>query len=261
MKRRQFLRGAAAALAATLPLGCGGGDAPATALTADQQQAARSVATTLRTVIVSLRPLGSVTGGDLGLPGAPPAAGGGSCPAKTVTEAAGVTTVALNYDTGCAVEGALFSGQVSLAYDPAATRATVTFQNFAVDGEAVTGEVLLGMTAFSPLTVNAALDLTAGGVRVQGPVTAVVTDQSVTLTNAALTLGGATTYTITATNVTVAPAANASLLPQSGTVTIVYPVGSQQVRLAVTFTAQTPVNRTVQVSVNGGPPINYTLPE
>ncbi|MBI4716625.1 MAG: hypothetical protein HY763_02380 [Planctomycetes bacterium] len=193
-----------------------------------------------------------------------------TCPDVDVTLNADALALFLDYGDGCTpavYPAATVSGSVGGTVYITAAAFDLAFTDLTVDERALSGTVAGGFdTAAVPPTfaVNASLQ-SGSGASVEGSAIAAVDAPAGTLTlvDATLTLVDATSAVITAVfeDVVSAPQANGNFLPQSGSAEFELPSdlpGMDTIRVRVEFTAQTPVDGTVLVSVNDSDPVPYT---
>jgi len=174
--------------------------------------------------------------------------------------------VVLDYGaTGASVGGATFTGAETIVFDTAAHTGTVTFQNLAENGNPVTGTLALTNLQISAQGVSATvtnnLTLATLGTTTGDLALAFSTDGGETIAATKLTLASAnsgTVYTVGIGNVTINPKANGNFVPSTGTATIAYPSpdpttgAASSTTLGLTFSGQSPVDGTTNLSVNGG---------
>lgn len=200
----------------------------------------------------------------------------GTCPAVESVTGEDHVDLTLTYAPGCTAGGGeqTLAGVVSVAFTPSTNSGTVTFEDFAIDGRAVTGTV--GFTIDNPeagpleprvSTVDVDLTYEDAG-RIDGLLTATfslagvrfdTTDQGVDLTDPANT-----TYTIYLNQLRVDVGGNGNAVPEFGTASFDIPnegPGPDTLAISIRFDAQSPATGRVYVSVNDSPELALTLSE
>jgi hypothetical protein len=190
-------------------------------------------------------------------------------PIVTVGKATNELTIAVNYGTGVTgPNGNVTAGLVTISIDTANNSGTITFTNFTVNDQTITGTVTLSSLSYNANGASAdiAENLTIssfGTVVGTAYVSYQAQLQTFTISTASFTVtplaGG--TYAVSLSDVVIPPSVNGSTLPSAGTMAITYiPSGSTiPTTLTITFSSQTPIDRVVKVSVDGSPSIYATL--
>ena len=199
-----------------------------------------------------------------------------TCPATEVSFSSECALVATTHDygSGCTTDsfaGATISGSVIVCRTGAAFDGiAVVFESLSIGGTTITGSVTLTFT--DDMTDGAALEgtidlATSTGGSVQGSIlfTYEFTDGTLVIPEAELAFNaaGGDSYAATIDGVEMDPVDHGSFIPQAGTLTFDIPndgLGPDTVTMVVTFTAQSPVDGTVDVSVAGSAGIEYQIP-
>ncbi len=180
---------------------------------------------------------------------------GGDCPVITFDEG----QITLDYGDGCSpilYPDSTFSGSVTGTLDVDEGMVDLTFEDFTVDGESVSGHVAFSyQSADGVSTLEGEVDLTFDDDEtVTGDMTVEIdqTTGEITIVTAELVFTyGEFTDEVTLTNVHIDYAENGNFLPDAGTAAITLDEPPPPVTLTVTFTSQTPVDGTVTVGING----------
>ncbi|MBC8102024.1 MAG: hypothetical protein H7Z41_05490 [Cytophagales bacterium] len=296
-RRAHALRALTAASFATLLAGCGGGSETGSPLVSspvatvtpaptptptptpvppasvspsrEQTQAAVNGATAAITLTTqALEPLGYLSEGDA----TRSRQSGSSRPQVTVTRGGGDgITVTIDFGTGTTGAGGVTrSGSVSVNYNRTGRSGLVTFGSYTVNGQAVSGTLSLTQLTITSQDVSyiADADLAFPGVgTLQGSLTCGLSGDGVALSTGSVTVTGEGQPPLSASvsGLIVRPSASGNFVPNAGSVTVIYPYtlplgAAATATIAITFTDQSPVSGAVQVSVNGGSQVLYTLP-
>jgi len=197
------------------------------------------------------------------------------CPLVTYQRAGSTVLATVDYGDGCAGEGPradTISGVVVLTINLTAKSVAAAFDQFAVDGQAVTGTLsaTLHSQSWTAPTFDLAIDLT---VAERGTIAGTLTGMSVdggmvSIPAGELDLtpaGGTTTYHAVLTNIVINRPANGNSSPQAGSIALTWtdtnlfglPVTQTVV---VTFDGDTPTSGQVTVQIGSLPPQTVTLP-
>ncbi|MDX2197685.1 MAG: hypothetical protein SF069_01780 [Phycisphaerae bacterium] len=190
--------------------------------------------------------------------------GFGTCPTVSFVSSADVIAMAIEYPTaGCNSQDAgdvTVSGLVGLTINRGTRAGTITFTNFVVDGVAISGNMTLTVTgnATTGVQFQGNLNLTIGGITVTGVTTFVIADSgAITFNSDGMTVSDSdSNFVLTLDDVVVNAIANNNFVPQAGVMTFNFESNS----ISITFDANSPSTRQVQVRVNGSSPATYTLP-
>ena len=196
-----------------------------------------------------------------------------TCPSLDLTfEPDNGTTIVVDFPDGCTnplYGESPVTGTVTMTLSLATSSLEVTFADLTVDDQTSNGSLSADYTRQdSTNTLVGNIDLTTSGVgTVNGTITLVidVAAGTITLEEASLNLNPQVgdAFSITTTALVIVPATNGNFVPQAGTVAFEVPSdapGPDTIMIVVTFDDQSPVDRTVQVSVGDAPPVDYTLP-
>ncbi len=169
--------------------------------------------------------------------------------------------------SGPATGGQTISGSVNITISRGTQSASVVFDDLALDDQAVTGTVTATLEKTdAAVTFTGTCDITTAQVgSTEGSITVAITTAGlITITSADATLStGTATYDVALANVVLDPLNNGNFWPESGTATFEVPndgPGPDTLTVVVTFSEQTPVDGTVQVTVAGAGPYTYQIP-
>ncbi len=189
----------------------------------------------------------------------------GTCP--HVAFASGVESVGVSLDygeTGCSsppTAGELVAGIGGMIMLHRSTAwAEMWYDRLAIEGRTVTARV---DATFRHVTGGVSLagtcDVTTNGVgATAGNLTWYISQAgSITFNEADLMITGAASYSATLGSIVFDPIRNRNFVPQAGTVSFVAPTGEPVV---ITFSARSPLDGTVLVTVGNNPPVEYRIP-
>jgi hypothetical protein len=169
--------------------------------------------------------------------------------------------------SGPATGGYTVSGSVNITISRGTQAASVVFDDLALDNQAVTGSVTASLErSDDAVTLTGTCDIATAQVgSAEGSITVEITTAGlITITTADATLStGSATYDVALANVVLDPLNNGNFWPESGTATFEVPndgPGPDTLTVVVTFSDQTPVDGTVQVTVEGAGPYTYQIP-
>ncbi len=248
--------------------GCRGGVGNGSAgLTPEQQAAVDSV---VEQIEAAARALASLTDGFDGID-ADTDQVFGVCPVVSASFADGITNVTLDFPDGCV--NAYFgntplSGGVSLTFEVASRAYDVTFNDLSTGERTVTGTLSLDLTRENlRLILVGDMNVSTTGVgTVVGTLslrfdvnagTITIVDGSLTLTDE-----DGVSQAVTVTDLLFRPRDNLNFIPEAGTITFQIAdigLGSGVQTVTITFDDQSPVDRTVDVTI-GGTTTEYQLP-
>jgi hypothetical protein len=196
----------------------------------------------------------------------------GECPAVTLVSTA-PQSVMMKLDfgaTGCsstATANQTVSGAVKISMTRGTRTASIEFESLTVSGKAITGTVSATLaTMTNGVRMTGTCDIMTAQVgSASGSLTVEITkDGLITLTTGDVTVSdGTTSYAVALAGIVCDSINNGNFLPESGTATFEVPNegrGPATLTVVVTFTSQTPVDGTVQVSIAGSQPVTYRLP-
>lgn len=195
------------------------------------------------------------------------------CPDVSFVRENGVTSITVDYgDDGCtnAYYGdSLVSGAVSVNFNRLEQTLSGVFDDFTIGHDVFAGSFDFNQdrdeTGRRVLTGTVDIAV-AGHGSTEGTLTMRVDVANVTLSieDASLTLTDAdgVSYSVSVTDVVIDPIDNRSFVPESGTAEFEGPVaGSDEVIVfIIEFTAQSPVDGTVLVTIGDAPPVEYQIP-
>ncbi|MFH0981155.1 MAG: hypothetical protein V2A79_06425 [Planctomycetota bacterium] len=243
-------------------------DNPASDELTPEQQAA------IDAVVAGLETLAEVLAGLSGVTDLPEGSGTiGTCPVITFTHEGSVTTVVFDFGEGCLNElygDVPYAGTITGTFNTDTREATLVLDEFAIDGQSISGSVTLARTA-DPDDGNTwvgTVDLTStetGSVEGTAVVSFDLDTGIITIPEATMTITDPsdTAYEVSVADLVFDPADNGNYVPESGTLSFEMPNeegGPDTVTVVITFDSQSPVDGTVQVEVGGAPPVEYTLP-
>ncbi len=249
--------------------GCPQPPGTTTTLTDDQKAAMQSVVKQLAGASSVLGTCASLANSQLNLDNIGQAGSFGDCPAVVFLTNSSFAIIQINFGTGCsgtATGGQTVSGEVNISVTRATRSATIQFNNLTIDGKTISGSLTVTIqAAASGVSLTGSCNITITGVgTITGQFTLTISSTGqISLTAPALSLNdGTATYAVALANVSANPAGNNSFVPSSGTATFALANATTGTAdtVVVTFTSQTPASGTVQVSVNGGAPVNYQVP-
>ncbi len=169
--------------------------------------------------------------------------------------------------SGPATGGQTVSGSVSITISRGTKSASVAFDDLALDDQAVTGTITATLEKTdAAVSLTGTCDITTAQVgSATGTITVQITTAGlITITTGDVTLSTSTaTYAVALANVVLDPINNGNFWPESGTATFEVPndgPGPDTLTVVVTFSSQTPVDGTVQVTVEGAGPYTYQIP-
>ncbi len=197
----------------------------------------------------------------------------GTCPRITVLRATTGAIVTVDFGDGCdsaATAGKTVSGAIQLALNLATNNAAVSFDNLVIDGRTIIGEAEMMLTrGTGALTLDGVVDLSVEGLgALQGDLIVIARSTGVFTIDFAefdLTAGTDEDYHVVCETMTVDPIDNGNFVPESGRATFEIPsdvpAAGSLLTLVMTFDANTPVDGTVSVQVEGSTTaIEHTLP-
>ena len=260
---------AAVAVAVSLSLcGCPAPQPSNNELTAAQQAAVNSVVGQLdafSAVLGTFAPLGN---SQLNLDNIGVIGSFGTCPQVSFVRSETTAIININFGAGCsgpATAGKTVSGALNVNVTRQSRSAVFQFVSLTVDGHSISGtaSATLAPTA-DGVTLTGTCDITTGAGEVSGNFTAHITSTGVLTLDAQnlLFASAAATYQVTLASVVIDPTGNGNFVPESGSASVTVPneSGAGTVTLTITFSSQTPVNGTVQVTVGSGRAITYQIP-
>ena len=193
----------------------------------------------------------------------------GVSPATSITRDGRTLTLSLNYGK---TKAKGFSGVASVSHELLTKQGTVTFKDFSIDDNALSGTVSLEFFP-SDEPANALLtrlNLSSKGVKVSGLLKALIgADGSITLNSyvkSPLTVtAGDSTFPAIVNDLRLAPIQRRSFVPEGGWIQAKdaklspddSPLGAG---IKVTFLKGTPDDQKVLLSVANGAPFKYTIP-
>lgn len=197
----------------------------------------------------------------------------GECPVVTAAIDGGVITATLAFPEGCTntyYGDVPVSGSIFLNFNVATRNLAITYDNFTVDGQTVTGSFILQLTRGDDdgRILEGEIDLTTTGV---GSAVGSATIQfnlisdTINIVSADLTISGTDgdAYFVDVDNLLMRPIANGNFIPESGTVTFGIPntgPGPETITIVITYKGTTPENGVVDVTVGSAEPVEYELP-
>lgn len=182
----------------------------------------------------------------------------------------------INFDFGDSCTPTLypdvtFSGTIGGTIVFSTRTLTLEMDGFSAGGETATGDATLTFSNSAEsveFNADAAFTVTNhGNADVNADWTVTKASGVVTLNtlSGSATDSGGTDYAMGCESLVFDPAGNSNFVPESGTATLTFddqnsgPRGDVQTTILVTFNAQSPVDGTVLVSINGGTAFEYTL--
>lgn len=196
-----------------------------------------------------------------------------TCPALNLTwDQETGTTIDVDFPEGCTNQiygDSPVSGSITMMLSLAQAALSLSFTDLTVDDQTSNGSLSATYTRQGTSnTLVGDLDLATTGVgSVAGTITLtiVVATGTITIAEASLAMDpeDGDALSIALDDITIRPIANVSFIPESGTVSFDVPndaAGPATVNIVVTFDAQSPSDRTVDVSVGSADPVEYTLP-
>jgi len=237
-------------------------DAEDIVLTDDQQESVETTVATVQDLASVMAVLLYAAAGE----GVDDGIGGSDCPVFSLDNG----QLVLDYGEGCTpalYPESTFSGSVSGELNVSERTATLTFDDFAIDGDSVDGTVTLSYTRDNGIsTIEAEVDLAfddgRSEVTTTGELTVVIDESTgeITITYGDLVIADQSgSDAVILENVHSDVASNGNFLPDAGTATITWEEPPPPVTMVITFTDQTPVTGTVLISVNDSPTISYTV--
>ena len=196
----------------------------------------------------------------------------GECPVVTVVRDGTDFAITFDYGDGCTNDryGNLISGQVTATLSLGTLTASVTLVDVEVDSQGLSGSATVSLAGTNGVgMLEGEVDFTgASGGSISGSLqfTLSLDTGIIVVTEATLTVspaGDDVTYVVTVSDVVIDPLSNGNFIPESGTIAFTVPnegLGPDTVEIVVTFTAQSPADGTVQVSVAGTPAVAYQIP-
>lgn len=188
------------------------------------------------------------------------------CPAGFWVGSSGVVTFELDFGAGCSVpetNGETISGKILMTYTRSTNTGVVSFQNFVVNGRAITGGMTLVITGgglTGQIAFSGSANVSSGGDRtVSGNVSGTITVARVITLNAtdASIVIGSSTRTVDLAGVQIDGNSEPNFAPRAGSATI---DGAGLTSSTVTFAADTPDTGVVSVSVGGGAASSFDIP-
>jgi hypothetical protein len=160
------------------------------------------------------------------------------------------------------------SGAIALDFGILSRSLDVDYDNFTVDGQSTTGSLTVEVTRedFQRLLTGSVelstigVGSVSGSIEVQLDLAAGVL--SVVEASLVLTGGDDEMYSAEIEGVVIAPIDNTSFIPEAGTMTFAYPgggTGSQMIDIAIEFDENSPIDGTVDVTIEETT-IEYELP-
>jgi hypothetical protein len=195
----------------------------------------------------------------------------GECPVVTAELAGGILTVNVNFPAGCTNdyygEDIAVSGGVTIVFDINALSLDVTFDDFASNGQTVSGSLSMTLTREDlRRTLTGTIDITTTGVgSVEGNLEIEYDSARARITihdaNLALTDADGVSVSIAIDGIVIEPIDNGNFIPEAGTVTFVLPAtdSTDEATIEVEFDQESPVDGTVSVTVDGHGPVPYSL--
>ena len=196
----------------------------------------------------------------------------GECPVVTASFGDGVTEVTVDFgESGCEsdyYDNDTVSGSVSLTLDRVTRSVEVVYNDLSVDGTTTTGSADLTLTREgNTRTLTGSINLTTTGVgSVSGDLSIVtnLTPRNITVNDADLSIieEDSDAYAVDVEGIIIDPIGNGNFIPEAGTVTFDLPAAGPDddaITIVIEFDANSPVDGTVSVTVNGGPPGEYEL--
>jgi hypothetical protein len=192
------------------------------------------------------------------------------CPQVTLDHQGNIYSITLDYGDSC-TNGAWgdveFSGSATGSYDVGTRTFAFTYEDYTVDGESIDGTVTLAFDFSSNgggWSLN--VDITnSSGEAADGTLTVQFTNSNglveITTADLILTKDGVS-YTVVGEGLLINPSLYSNIVPYAGTYTFEIPHANNPSitdTIVVTFDEDSPVDGTVTVVVNGGPPHDHTL--
>ncbi len=197
------------------------------------------------------------------------------CPAISLELVDSALTLALDYGTGCSAANqgnAFISGALAITGNSVTRTLDFTYDELSIDDRTVDGAInLTFMPAAAATTVNAAYDVRAsdhGRATGDAVVSVDFVTRQMTMTTGTLTFVNLDdeTSTAVAENLFYDPVLYGNFIPAGGTITFevlndATPAGDDTIDIVVTFDEQSPVTRTVSVTVGRVDAGTVTLPD
>lgn len=186
--------------------------------------------------------------------------GGSGTPTVTKLVNGTVTRVTIDYgsapfDPG---NGITRQGAIVITFDSNTGTGSVTFQNYLLNGAAVTGTIDLSniQVGANTASFNAVFDVMVGSDEYKGTMSFSFSGTTYTINGTFTAIVAGRTYSGTVDNVVIDPGANGNSLPSSGSITFNLPYilpggGSATATIKVTFDQNTPSTGLASVSING----------
>ncbi len=186
----------------------------------------------------------------------------GDCPTVSIVKGAASAVIAVDFDSGCetdATGGLTVVGGLDVRVTLETAVTTVDLLGLSIEGVGYEGMLTFTQTRDDgTLTLTGETDgVTIEGVGdVSGDLTVILNREGEITIKGTLTIDdGTTVREISIDGVEIDPAANGNFLPSNGAMTFT----QGEAELLVTFNADTPATREVQVSINGSAEATYEV--
>jgi hypothetical protein len=240
-------------------------------LTQARKDAVALVSEQLSTAAAALGTCSSLTDSQLDLNTIAQTGVFGTCPEISFNASAASASIIFDFgDAGCsgpATGNQTVSGSLGLTITRGARQAVIESEQLTIAGKTVSGrlDVVLSSDSGSVTLTGAGTIATAGVGSVSGDFTLVIgADGTLTLDTANLNVtDGTQSLAAELEGLVSDPVGNGNFIPESGTATFDIPnegPGPATVTIVVTFTADTPVNGTVNVKIGDAAESEYQIP-
>jgi len=196
-----------------------------------------------------------------------------TCPAVSLNADPDIgATLGIDFPDGCTNDlygESSVSGTVTMTLSLIAATFNVVFADLTVDTQTSNGSFFATFSnEDGAITLVGDIDLTTTGVgRVTGSMNIVIDVATATISIPLATLSvdpeDGDALSIAIVDMAIAPINNGNFIPEVGTVAFIIPndgAGPETVTIVMNFDSQSPVDRTVDVTVGTADPVEYTLP-
>jgi hypothetical protein len=194
----------------------------------------------------------------------------GECPVVRFASDLLWSLIAIDFAAGCASEitaDQVFTGNLAFLMARASCWAQAEYCDFSMAGKAVSGRIDAFLYKHpGEVRLEGSCSVATSHVGESGGTIGMVFNQAgdFAFTSANLAVGSGTQlYHLALAGLSVDPVANRNFVPQAGTVSFEIPNDQPPpatLAIVVTFTARSPLDGTVLVSVNGADPVEHRIP-